>query len=80
MDVQMLMVFLQFAYDSMHKGVVTQDWQWAAAVDIQAYCCICIRSLANSEEFNKGLNRKASGLGALARSWKSGSEGQGPQK
>ena len=33
-----------------------------------------------SEEFSKALNRKVSGLGALARSWKSGSGGQGPPK
>ena len=32
-----------------------------------------------SEEFNKGLKKKVSGLGALARSWKSGSEGRGPK-
>ena len=35
---------------------------------------------SKSEDFYKTLNRKVSGLGALARTWKSGSEGQGPKK
>ena len=45
-----------------------------------------LRSLApeprdpRSGDFNKGLNRKVSGSVALARIWKSGSEGQGPKK
>ena len=38
------------------------------------------RDHSKSEGFKKRLNRKVSGLGSLARTWKSASDSQTPQR